>query len=140
MRMERVECGGVTVINDAYNSNPASAALAIKELEKMNPEGRRVAVIGEMGELGEIEESAHRKLGRILAESNIEVVVGIGRLCEPMIREIRGKTTWVFEDLEAARRQISLIVRYGDVVLLKGSRVNALERLLPWMKVRRLKC
>ena len=140
MRMEKLDFGGVTVINDAYNSNPASASLAIKELEKMTPDGRRVAVIGEMGELGEIEESEHRKLGRILYDSNIQVVVGIGPLCEPMMREIRGKTTWMFEDIEAARKQISLIVRNGDVVLLKGSRLNALERLLPWIKVRRLTC
>src|ERR1051325_11319554 len=81
MRMERLDLAGVTIINDAYNGNPESATRAVREFSRFPSSGRRVPVIGDMRELCSAAERYHRELGRQLAESDVDVVVGVGREC-----------------------------------------------------------
>ncbi|HEV3029272.1 MAG TPA: UDP-N-acetylmuramoyl-tripeptide--D-alanyl-D-alanine ligase [Planctomycetota bacterium] len=134
MRMERLELAGVTIINDAYNSNPESASRAVREFAKFPSAGRRVAVIGDMGELGGTSESYHRELGRQLAASAVDVVVGVGRECRALLAELGGhKERHGFESVDDLKPRLEGLIRTGDAVLLKGSRRVGLERVVKWM-------
>ncbi|HVR87282.1 MAG TPA: UDP-N-acetylmuramoyl-tripeptide--D-alanyl-D-alanine ligase [Planctomycetota bacterium] len=134
MRMERLELAGVTIINDAYNSNPESASRAVREFAKFPSAGRRVAVIGDMGELGATSETYHRELGRQLAESPVDVVVGVGRECRALLAELGGrKERHGFESVDDLKPRLEGLIRTGDAVLLKGSRRVGLERVVKWM-------
>jgi UDP-N-acetylmuramoyl-tripeptide--D-alanyl-D-alanine ligase len=134
MRMERLELAGVTIINDAYNSNPESASRAVREFSKYPSMGRRVAVIGDMRELGPTSESYHRELGRQLAESAIDVVVGVGCECRALLAELPGhQEHHGFESVDAMKSSLENLIRAGDAVLLKGSRGMGLERVVKWM-------
>jgi UDP-N-acetylmuramoyl-tripeptide--D-alanyl-D-alanine ligase len=134
MRMERLELAGVTIINDAYNSNPESASRAVREFSRFPSGGRRVAVIGDMGELGPTSESYHRELGRQLAESPVDVVVGVGRECRALLAELEGrKEMHGFASVDEMKASLDGLIKAGDAVLLKGSRRVGLERIVKWM-------
>jgi len=134
MRMERLELAGVTIINDAYNSNPESASRAVREFARFPSMGRRVAVIGDMRELGPTSETYHRELGRQLADSPVDVVVAVGREVRALLAELDGrKESHGFESVEAMKSSLESLIRAGDAVLLKGSRSVGLERVVKWM-------
>jgi UDP-N-acetylmuramoyl-tripeptide--D-alanyl-D-alanine ligase len=134
MRMERLDLAGVTIINDAYNSNPESASRAVREFAKYPSTGRRVAVIGDMGELGTTSESYHRELGRQLAGSAVDVVIGVGVECRALLSELDGqKERHGFESVDDMKPRLDGLIRTGDTVLLKGSRRVGLERVVKWM-------
>ena len=134
MRMERLDLAGVTIINDAYNSNPESASRAVREFSKFPSSGRRVAVIGDMGELGPTSETYHRELGRQLADSAVDVVVAVGRECRALLAELGGhKEGHGFLSVDEMKPRLDGLIRAGDAVLLKGSRRVGLERVVKWM-------
>jgi UDP-N-acetylmuramoyl-tripeptide--D-alanyl-D-alanine ligase len=134
MRMERLELAGVTIINDAYNSNPESASRAVREFSRFPSTGRRVAVIGDMGELGSTSETYHRELGRQLADSAVDVVVGVGLECRALLAELQGhKEHCGFESVDEMKPRLDGLIKAGDAVLLKGSRRVGLERVVKWM-------
>jgi len=134
MRMERLDLAGVTIINDAYNSNPESASRAVREFSRFPASGRRVAVIGDMGELGPTSETYHRELGRQLAESSIDLVVGVGLECRALLAELEGrKEMRGFASVDDMKTSLDGLIRTGDAVLLKGSRRVGLERIVKWM-------
>jgi UDP-N-acetylmuramoyl-tripeptide--D-alanyl-D-alanine ligase len=134
MRMERLDLAGVTIINDAYNSNPESASRAVREFARFPSTGRRVAVIGDMRELGPTSEAYHRELGRQLAETGIDVVVGVGHECRALLAELGGaKEKHGFESVEEMKPTLDGLIKAGDAVLLKGSRGVGLERVVKWM-------
>ena len=138
MRMERLEVGGLTVINDAYNSNPESASRAILEFSRLPARGRKVAVIGDMLELGASTEAFHRLLGRQLAAGGVDVVAAVGPACRALLEELPpGRPErYGFDSVEGLRPRIGELFRPGDLVLLKGSRGMGLERLIPWISGR----
>ena len=76
MRGERKVWRGATVLNDSYNSNP-EAARNMLDVLRNEPAKRRIAVLGEMRELGDMSEQLHRELGAYAAKAGIDVVVGI---------------------------------------------------------------
>ena len=134
MRMERLSLAGVTILNDAYNSNPESALRAVREFARFATGGRRVAVIGDMRELGEHSERYHRELGRALAETPVDVVVAVGAEARAVAEEVGpSKQLHRFSTVEDVRPHLGSLVREGDAVLLKGSRSVGLERLVKWM-------
>ncbi len=133
MRMERVPLGAVTVINDAYNANPASVAAAAQALSEENAT-RRVMVVGEMRELGEHSAALHAATGAEIATQAVDLLVCVG---EPgryiaLGAAEGGLETVRFQTLEAAAARDGLprLLRPGDVVLIKGSRAVAMERLI----------
>ncbi len=137
MRMERLSLGGVMVINDAYNSNPESAGRAIREFSGMRTSGRKVAVIGDMRELGAESPRYHREIGALLAESAVDVVVTVGRESRAALEVVGSrKEAHGFDSVDEMRPGLDALVREGDLVLLKGSRSMALERLVKWMAER----
>lgn len=134
MRMEWTEREGVTVVNDAYNSNPESAARAVGEFSRLSPAGRKVAVIGDMLELGTAEREQHRALGELLARSAVDVVVGVGTRCRAMLEAVgTGKELHSFGSVEEMGPRVAELIKAGDAVLLKGSRGMGLERLVAWI-------
>jgi UDP-N-acetylmuramoyl-tripeptide--D-alanyl-D-alanine ligase len=134
MRMERLSLAGVTILNDAYNSNPESAIRAVREFSRLPAGGRKVAVIGDMRELGPASERYHRELGEVLAGSGVDVVVAVGREARVLLGPVGGRQErHGFETVEEMRPRLAELVREGDAVLLKGSRAVGLERVVKWM-------
>ncbi len=116
----------VTVINDCYNANPLSMRAALDDLATYEPPGRRVAVLGDMLELGPSERSDHREIGSYAAASGVDVLVAVGPLSEEMAAAFAGETHLV-PDAAAAATLAADLVRSGDVVLVKASRGIGLE-------------
>ena len=134
MRFEVIRENGITLINDSYNANPASMTESIKELVSMGAGGRVVAALGDMKELGEFSEEAHREIGRFLPEAGVDVFVAVGDMMGLAARESEksGKMSGVFlfRDVEEAGKEIMKILDQGDTILIKGSRSMAMEKII----------
>mgnify|MGYP004701509529 CR=1 FL=1 len=134
MRCERLEHAGVTVWNDCYNANP-EAMRAMIDLLAATPAARRVAVLGEMLELGRAAERLHREVGRYAAARCIDILIGVRGAAAWMVEEARQAgmndgTARFFDTPEPAGEFARQCARPGDAVLFKGSRGVAMERAL----------
>ncbi|MBA3330088.1 MAG: UDP-N-acetylmuramoyl-tripeptide--D-alanyl-D-alanine ligase [Actinobacteria bacterium] len=122
--------GGILVINDAWNANPDSMDAALRNLSERARAGgrRRVAVLGDMAELGERAAAYHRRVGET-AVANVDLLVAVGALAqhylEAPVADSRRAETW-----EDAVTQLRGLLRPGDVVLVKASRSLGLERVV----------
>jgi UDP-N-acetylmuramoyl-tripeptide--D-alanyl-D-alanine ligase len=112
--------GGGLLLNDCYNANPMSMRAALEHLSERAGGRRRVAVLGEMAELGDEAPSYHEEVGALVRELGIEEVIAVGELA----RAYGG--AWVATASDAATR-LGEDLRPGDVVLVKGSRSVGLE-------------
>jgi UDP-N-acetylmuramoyl-tripeptide--D-alanyl-D-alanine ligase len=124
--------GRVTVIHDCYNANPESVAQALEFCESLDWPGRRIYVIGDMLELGEKSPQAHESLGRLLAESKADMIFLYGeeiKTAAGILRDSNISFVMHTRDMNELSRTLDACVRGGDLVLLKGSRGCALERL-----------
>ena len=128
MRMSRhVRDDGLVVIDDAYNANPESMAAALHALADMRA-GRRVAVLGEMLELGDVSDESHLELGRLAARLDIDLVVAVGAGAAGHRRGCGG-AGHRRRDVDEAVRTLSAWLSPTDVVLVKASRGIRLERV-----------
>ncbi|MFI4984782.1 MAG: UDP-N-acetylmuramoyl-tripeptide--D-alanyl-D-alanine ligase, partial [Solirubrobacterales bacterium] len=128
LRGERLALsGGVVLINDCYNANPMSMRAAIDDLAEMAP-ARRVAVLGDMLELGPGAAHFHREIGAYAAEQGVELLVTVGPLAAGMREGFAGETHCV-GDARAAAELLGVQLRDGDTVLVKGSRGVGLEHV-----------
>ncbi len=140
-RMEVTDTGFITLIDDTYNANPDSLSAALETLEGTG--GRKVAVIGEMCELGEAAVRAHREAGALVANLGIDVLVGVGGHAADLVLGAIGagmadKSIFVFEEKNAALSALrTQILREGDLVLVKGSRSAGLEFIARGLKSER---
>ena len=126
MRGQRIELPGpVLVIDDCYNANPMSMRAALDDLAT-SAAGRRVAVLGDMLELGPQQEGFHREIGRYAHECGVEVLVTVGPLAALMGEEFSGEVH-AAPDAAAATQLVSGLVQAGDTVLVKASRGVGLE-------------
>jgi UDP-N-acetylmuramoyl-tripeptide--D-alanyl-D-alanine ligase len=126
--------GEVTLIRDCYNANPESTAAAISFCDDLEYPGRKVYVLGSMLELGEDSAAAHRDLGSALARSAADRVFLYGEEMEEAAAELeRTAAAGCFHtnNMEELAALLKDYVRPGDLILLKGSRGCALERLTP---------
>jgi UDP-N-acetylmuramoyl-tripeptide--D-alanyl-D-alanine ligase len=138
MRGEKLEQRGMVVWNDCYNSNP-EAALAMIDVLRETPANRRIAVLGEMLELGHAAEELHRKVGRYAAGHGVDLLVGVRGNARAMVEEaasagIPHGSAQFFEDPGEAGEFVRNAAQPGDAILFKGSRgvkvEQALERFL----------
>jgi UDP-N-acetylmuramoyl-tripeptide--D-alanyl-D-alanine ligase len=138
MRGERTEHKGTVIWNDCYNSNPEAAQSMIDVL-RQTPAGKRIAVLGEMLELGTAAEELHRQVGRYAAGHGVDVLVGVRghalSMVEAAVEAGLAKTAaHFFDDPAEAGDFVRRTARAGDAVLFKGSRgvkvEQALERFL----------
>jgi UDP-N-acetylmuramoyl-tripeptide--D-alanyl-D-alanine ligase len=139
---------GILVINDAYNANPSSVEAALKTLvaqPSLSPKGRRVAVLGDMRELGEAGPDLHRHIGKFIAElrqpAPVDLAIFLGKLslfmAEPLAR------TWPADRIHTfpiwddnVPTQVASLLNDGDTILIKASRGMGLERLVPAIRAR----
>jgi UDP-N-acetylmuramoyl-tripeptide--D-alanyl-D-alanine ligase len=132
MRGERLEHRGITIWNDCYNSNPEAAQSMIDVLAA-TPARRRIAVLGEMLELGHASEELHRRVGRYAAAHAVDVLVGVRGAAQWMVEEarksgMRESAAVFFEEPAEAGEFAREAARDGDAVLFKGSRGVRVER------------
>ena len=127
LRGERIVLArGATVVNDCYNANPLSMRAALDELSMQEPAGRRVAVLGDMLELGPEEAAHHRDVGAYAAAAGVDLLIAVGPRSAAMLDAFEGETRAV-PDAAAAAVLVDELVGEGDVVLVKGSRGVGLE-------------
>ncbi len=134
MRGERFRHHGILVFDDCYNSNP-DAARAMLAVLRDTPARRRIAVLGEMLELGRWAEPLHRDVGNYAAECGIDVLVGLsGAACYMLDAAkrsgLRADAAFFFDDPVPAGQLVRSLAQPGDAVLFKGSRGVHVERAL----------
>ncbi|PHX80717.1 MAG: UDP-N-acetylmuramoyl-tripeptide--D-alanyl-D-alanine ligase, partial [Thermoleophilia bacterium] len=130
--------GGIDVVNDAYNANPASMEAALRLLAETPTEGRRIAVLGLMAELGPEAERYHREVGALAARVGVDMVVAVGDLARAYLDGAGdGVSGFAVADATAAVEQVLATVQPGDRVLVKGSRAAGLE-VVPVLLAERL--
>jgi UDP-N-acetylmuramoyl-tripeptide--D-alanyl-D-alanine ligase len=132
-RLQIKQIHGVQFIDDSYNANPDSMKAALRTLVELDADGKRIAVLGEMGELGKESESGHREVGECAAELGVDQLIAIGETGALIARaaEKSGleKSVAVGSTGEAAE-MLADIAAPGDLVLIKGSRSARTERVL----------
>ncbi len=132
MRLQLWEHNGVRVLDDAYNANADSMLAALQTLLELPCKGRRVAVLGDMAELGAHSEAAHEEVGRRAAEMGVGQLFAVGKMAQVMGRGARDaglSRVFEFQDVETAGAAVKSFVKQGDVLLLKASRASRLERI-----------
>jgi UDP-N-acetylmuramoyl-tripeptide--D-alanyl-D-alanine ligase len=134
MRGERVQHQGIMVYNDCYNSNP-DAVHAMLDVLMDTPARRRIAVLGEMLELGHWAESLHREAGAYAARRGIDILVGVRGAAADMLDAAKQaglppESAVFFEDPSEAGRLVRTLAQPGDAILFKGSRGVHVERAL----------
>jgi UDP-N-acetylmuramoyl-tripeptide--D-alanyl-D-alanine ligase len=125
---------GIRVLNDAYNANPESTAAAIRTARWMAGEGRLIAVLGEMAELGAISEEEHDRVGELATRIRVDRLLTVGEtartIARAAIREgMEPNDVASYDDPSAALDDVRRSAAPGDLVLFKGSRVAGLETL-----------
>ena len=131
MRGERIEHHGIAIWNDCYNSNPEAAQSMLDVLGE-TPAAKRIAVLGEMLELGSAGEELHRRVGRYAANHGVDLLVGVRGSARAMVTaaEEAGLRSVYFENPEDAGEFVRAEAQTGDAVLFKGSRGVKVERAL----------
>jgi UDP-N-acetylmuramoyl-tripeptide--D-alanyl-D-alanine ligase len=132
LRMNVWKCAGITFLDDSYNANPDSMSEALRTLGEVECEGRRVAVLGQMAELGRNSDAMHWEIGKVAAENNVDIVIAIGQYSGLVIdsASLNGVGTAIaVTDINDAVGEVYRLVRPGDIVLLKGSRVAKVDEL-----------
>lgn len=142
MRMAVERWRGVGIINDAYNANPASMRAALKALAGVEDRGKKIAVLGDMLELGEETRRSHWELGRQAARSGVDRLYLLGaqapRVKEGAVREgMKENLAVIGKSHRQIARMLQRQVRPGDWLLFKGSRGMKMETVLAAMKERR---
>ena len=131
MRQHIVEKGGVTFVEDCYNASPDSMKAALSVLKAL-PNARKIALLGDMLELGDASEDGHRHTGEWAADAGVEAVIAYGPRSEAMAQAARerGVTTVHCQTAEEVLQYLRQFVRPGDAVLAKASHAMGLEQLL----------
>ena len=133
--------GGVRLVDDSYNSNPKALEMALRSLASL-PAPRKVAILGDMLELGPEEAEYHRQAGRLVKRLGWDVLVAIGPLARHLAdgaaaEGLAAGAVFVFPDAAAAADAVPALVRDGDLVLVKGSRGIGTERVVARLKAER---
>lgn len=132
MRLQLWEANGVRVLDDTYNANADSMLAALQVLKDLPCKGRRVAVLGDMAELGAHSETEHAAVGRGAAEAGVSQLFAVGKMAAVMGQAARDAgLNRVIElaDVDVACAALKKFLKPGDVVLLKASRATRLERV-----------
>lgn len=123
------------IIDDSYNSSPVAARKAIKTLMDIPGQAKRIAVLGDMLELGDYSLSAHKEIARFLVQAGPDYLITVGKEAKEIYEESRRRgfsreRSFYFETPEKAAELLKEIMASGDIILVKGSRGIHLERLI----------
>jgi len=130
----------LTLIDDSYNANPASMRAAFASLSSRTPSAgaRRIAVLGEMLELGPDAPALHAALAEPLAEAGVSTVIGVGKGMGALLEALPSRVEAVHAaDWSAGIEQLDALAREGDVVLIKGSNASGVHRIAAALKTAR---
>lgn len=133
MRQRIVSCRNVTVIEDCYNASPDSMTAALSILVRLPCRGKRIAVLGDMLELGDLSCEAHKNLGRQVAERKVDLLLCFGEQSRLTVEEAKAckmQESYHFDSKEALCDCLLSRIRPGDLLLCKGSRSMAMEQVL----------
>lgn len=142
MRYEVMSLSGVTVINDAYNANPASTTCSLASFCEMSVPGRRIFVCGDMLELGRHAAEAHRRVGVFVKSKPIDYVIALGEQSRAVVeaafpKGLRGESSACCRSVEEVVSVLREVAVPGDAILIKGSRANRMERIVDALKTER---
>lgn len=131
-RFHIIETGRYTIIDDCYNANPVSMKASLDVLQEGL--GRRIAILGDMGELGENECALHEEVGIYAAQKNIDVLITVGKLCSNMAEGARKEnpelTVMYMETREELIQMLDQLVQDGDTILVKASHFMQFEKVV----------
>jgi UDP-N-acetylmuramyl pentapeptide synthase len=134
--MERVSLPkNIILINDTYNANPQSTEVALRSLSSLKGSSRGVAVLGDMGELGDSAATAHRAAGKLVAELGLDFLFALGSHAGEIAEGAIGagmdpSRVHAGRDQEEMCRSVGRILQGNDWVLVKGSRSMRMERVV----------
>lgn len=139
MRLEIVKIKGLVIVNDTYNANPQSMAAALETFSKITSEGRRIAVFGDMLELGKSSQSLHYNLGMDAART-VDVILAIGKFSQAVIEGaiaagINPNNVSAYANNQLAITKLIDFIKPKDTILIKGSRAMRLEEIVQGIKV-----
>jgi UDP-N-acetylmuramoyl-tripeptide--D-alanyl-D-alanine ligase len=133
-RLELLFCKKITIVNDAYNANPDSTIVALETVRAIETDGRRIAILGDMLELGEQAGQEHAHIGTVLSEYKIDALYTFGSLTAETTRTAQQLGTVKFaghyEDKDSLVRDVVEKISSGDVILVKGSRAMKMEEII----------
>ena len=121
------------LIDDSYNSSPSAMASILETLRLSEPAGRKVLVMGDMLELGPIENALHREAGKRAAGAGVQMLIAVGTLCRDTAEAAkRSGVPEVYHHKNSAKaaESIASLLKYGDLILVKGSRAIRMERIV----------
>lgn len=135
-RSEVEQVGGVWIIKDYYNASPAAMEQALASLAEMKISGKRYALLGDMLELGAFEEGFHRRAGEAAASANLAFLATLGKRATTIygVAVSHGVAAQHFRDAETAAMHLYKLLRPGDVLLIKASRMMKLENVYNHLK------
>ena len=139
MRLQPKKIDDFIVLDDAYNANADSMQAALDTLLVFPCRGRRIAILGDMGELGETSVAAHEEVGRRAAEKGVDYLVAVGEKSRVMASAARTaglRNVLDVAEVEKVGPAVTEIVGSGDVVLVKASRSTRLERVIEYLSDR----
>ena len=134
-RSEIVHANGLTILNDCYNANPLSFARALETLRDLDV-SRRIAVIGDMLELGSFAPSAHHAIGRLATQMGIDEVIAVGGHAEDVakgVQEVRSDGIATYRTVPELIQHLPETLQDGDGILVKGSRKLGLEQVTAFL-------
>ena len=119
--------GTYTLIDDSYSGQPEAMIMAVNNLSKMNTNGRKIAVLGKMAELGVTSKARHQEVGKTLAQSNIDVVIGVCPETQDMLQQLpKDKEQYYFASKDGvAEFLLNKLLQNGDTILIKGARYSS---------------
>ncbi len=134
-RMQIIKLKDIVVIDDSYNANPTSMGYALQVLHNMRFEGRRIAVLGDMKELGKDEVRLHQEIGQIIAELNPDILVTVGKLgmhiaSQANLEGYDPASTRTYTSVKEAVEFLISELRSGDHVLIKASRAMGFDGIV----------
>jgi UDP-N-acetylmuramyl pentapeptide synthase len=122
--------GGYTIIDDTYNANPASMEWAVRTLSSLPCRGKRIAILGDMRELGARSDEYHRRLGRLIRASNLSLVLVVGEAMKAAVGEAGNGRVHLFDDKKGLVDFVRGRLDRDDIVLVKGSRALGLDEVV----------
>lgn len=134
MRMNIEKKNGITLINDCYNASPESMKLALETLAKQES-NRKIAILGDMFELGEYSETLHKEVGKSVAENKIDKLYTVGKFGKFIINGavengMSKENAKNYENLDDLLKELCTIISQGDAVLVKASRAMNFEKIV----------
>jgi UDP-N-acetylmuramoyl-tripeptide--D-alanyl-D-alanine ligase len=134
MRLNIIKANGLKVLNDTYNSSPQSVRAALSVLEEIEG-SRKIAVLGDMLELGEWAKSSHTEIGRFAADMLLDYIITVGPAAANIVKGaiesgFSSERAASFENNTDALNYLLAILQKGDAVLIKGSRGMKMEEIV----------